>query len=149
MNRKTTVGSLILGAVALFPALAPAPQASDDGKLKALAEAKAAVARKIVEFYADARLAPPANRLEAQGVPVFDQVEIWSRRLLDSRLDATPVKAERVAILGEEVDRTKAIEARIKELAERESGFGKLDGFKAEFNRLDAEYRLLKEKAEK
>jgi hypothetical protein len=148
MKRKNVIISLIIGTIAIFPALAPAPRASDEAVLKKLAEAKVIVTRKIVDFYADVRLGPPGNRLEAQGIPSLDPVETWTRRLVDARLEGSNDRDERIKILDEEVSRTRAIEARLKELVERGPEFGKIDSLKAEFHRLDAEYRLLKEKSE-
>lgn len=150
---KTRRGShvaLALGSLAVFAALAPAPQevARDKaGQLKTLAEARASVARKIADFFADPRLAALEVRGEGRGVPGTDQVEVWTRRVVDAKLDAAPGRDERVAILQQDVERTKAIEARIKALADDAPGFAKLDSFKAEYYRLDAEYRLAKEKA--
>jgi hypothetical protein len=149
MKRKNAIISLIIGAIALFPALAPASRTSDEAMLRKLAEAKVVVTRKIVDFYADVRLAPPGNRLEAQVIPGLDPVETWTRRLVDARLEASNDRDERIKILDEEVARTRAIEARLKELVERGPGLGKIDSLKAEFHRLDADYRLLKEKSEK
>jgi hypothetical protein len=149
MKQSTFLGSLILGSFGLFASLAPAPQASDEaGALKALAERKASVARKIADFFADPRLAE-AGRNDVLSNPASEQLELWMRRSIDARHDASPGRNERLAILAEEVERTKAIEARIKTLIENERGPAKLDAFKAEFYRLDAEYRLAKEKAGK
>ena len=85
--------------------------------------------------------------MEGRGVPGADQVELWTRRAVEARLDAAPGREERVAILLEDVERTKAIEARIKAIADDLPGFSKLDSLKAEYYRLDAESRLAREKA--
>ena len=76
-----------------------------------------------------------------------DQVEFWTRRVVDARLEAATDRDQRIAILAEDFERTKAIEARMKESPTttpwRSSSSIR---FKAEFYRLDAEYRLAKEK---
>ena len=137
----------IFGPLAVVAALAPGPRAADDaGTPRILAEAKAGVARKIADFFADPRLASLETKGESRGVPGTDQVELWTRRSVDARLDAAPGRDERVAVLVEDVERTKAIEARINALADNTPGFGKLDAMKAEYNRLDAEYRLARER---
>ncbi len=139
---------LALGGIALIAALAPAPRApAEANTLKSLAEARANVARKVADYYADRRLAPPAGGPEQQVIAAGEQVELWTRRNVDARLDAATGRDERVAILAEDLQRTRAIEARLKELAEGDPAFSKIDAFKAEFYRLDAEYRLEREKA--
>ena len=148
MTRRTSRVGLALGSFALIAALAPAPQASDEaGDLRKLATARAEVGKKIADYYADPRLAAQEVRGEARGIPGAEQVELWTRRAVDARLDASPGRDDRIAILAEDFERTKAIEARIKALADNTPGFVKLDAFKAEYHRLDAEYRLAKEKA--
>jgi uncharacterized small protein (DUF1192 family) len=148
-TRRRSKVALALGSLALIVALAPAPQQVAQvkvGQLKELAEAKAAVARKIADFFADPRLAELEVKGISRGIPGADQVEVWTRRVVDSRLDAAPNLDARVAILQDDVDRTKAIEARLKAIAQDEPGMAKLDALKAEYYRLDAEYRLAKEK---
>lgn len=138
--------ALALGPLALVAALAPAPRGGDEAAMmKKLAEAKAAAAKKIADFFADPRLAS-FDIKEGRGVPGADQLEIWTRRAFDARLEAATGRDDRIAILNEDVERTRAIEARLRSLAEGESGFARLDLFKAEYFRLDAEYRLAKEK---
>jgi hypothetical protein len=112
--------------------------------LKSLAESKAGVAKKIADFYADPRFAAMEAK-DRRGIPGTDQVEFWTRRQVDARLDAAPGKAERIAILQQDADRTRAIEARINAIRENESGLI-IDALKAEYTRLDAEFRLAKEK---
>jgi hypothetical protein len=147
MTRRRIRQALGLGGLTLIVALAPSPQAADEaGKLRQLAESKAQVAKKIADFYADIRLAPQGGRPEREGIPGGDQVEIWMRRFVDSRLEAAARAQDRIAILTEDLDRLKAISARLKELAEASPEFVKLDALKAEFALLDAEYRLTKEK---
>ena len=142
--------ALALGSLTLIAALAPAPQAPDEaGSLKKLAVARAGVARNIADFFADPRLAAMESKGESRGVPGADQVEIWMRRSVDARLDAATGRDERVAVLSEDLERTRAIEARIKAIADVTPGLGKIDALKAEFHRLDAEYRLAREKAGK
>jgi predicted lipoprotein len=138
--------SVIIAAVALFPALAPAPPASSDAQLRKLADAKVAIALKVFDFFSDMRLGPPTRRSDP--LPGMEQAEYWASQLVEARLDAATDKKGRVAILTEEVERTKAVEARIRELAEKVEGYSKIEAMIAEYNRLDAEYRLLKEKAE-
>jgi hypothetical protein len=150
MNRNRSRIALVLGSLALIVALAPAPQElvqAKVGQLKDLANAKAAVARKIADFFADPRLAAMDVKGDGRGIPGTDQVELWTRRVVDAKLDAAPDRDQRIAILTEDVERTKAIEARLKAIADDVPGFAKLDSFKAEYYRLDAEYRLAKEKA--
>jgi len=149
MKRHRSQVALALGSLALIAALAPAaPQAPDEaGKLRALADSKARVAKKIADFYADLRLAPQGGRPEREVIVGGEQVEAWMRRFVDARLDAVSRPEERIAILSEDLERIRAIEARLKELADASPEFAKLDMLKAEFYRLDAEYRLAKEKA--
>jgi hypothetical protein len=148
MARRSSQVSLALGSLALIAALAPAPQGpAGAGPLKELAEARAKVARTIADFYADPRLAAQDNKGPLPGLPAADSVELWMRRNVDARLDSAPGRDDRIAILAEDVERTKAIEARIKAIVENTPGLAKIDTFKAEYYRLDAEYRLAKEKA--
>ena len=148
MTRRRSQVALAVGSLALLAALAPAPQASDEAvTLKVLAEARAKLARTIADYYADPRLAVQDVKGVVQGLPGSDQVEFWVRRSVDARLDAAPGRDGRVAILAEELERTKAIEARIKAIVENTPGLAKLDSFKAEYYRVDAEYRLAREKA--
>ena len=72
---------------------------------------------------------------------------MWTRRGVDARLDAATNRDDRVAILQEDVERTRAIEARIKAIADQVPGFARIDAFKAEYYKVDAEYRLAREKA--
>jgi hypothetical protein len=157
MSGHRSIVSLALGSLALIAALAPAPQqqvkvpqAEDLTKamaIAALAEAKAVVARKIADFFADPRLVELEGKGIIRGIPGADQVEIWTRRVVDAKLDAALNVEARIAILQEDLGRTKAIEARLKAIADAEPGMAKLDSLKAEYYRLDAEYRLAKEKA--
>jgi len=148
MPRTRSQVALVLGLLCLTSALAPAPQAGDEtSALKKLAEARAAVARKIADFFADPRLAALDGKAEGRGIPGADQVEIWTRRVVDARLDAATDRDQRIAILTEDLERTKAIETRLKAIADEVPGFTKLDSIKAEYYRLDAEFRLAKEKA--
>ena len=149
MTRRRPQVALALGGLALIAALAPSPRSPDEaGDLRKLAEAKAEIGKKIADFLADFRLAPGAGFIQGHGLNMLnEQVEDWNRRVVDARLDAASGKDERVVILTDDVRRSKAIEARIKQLADQEGGPAKIDGFKAEFYRLDAEYRLAKEKA--
>ena len=148
MTRRSSQVALALGSLALFAALAPAPQASGEaGTLKAMAEARAKLARTIADYYADPRLATQDAKGLVPGLPGAEPVEFWMRRSVDARLDATPGRDERVAILAEELERTRAIEARIKAIMENTPGLAKIDSFKAEYYRIDAEYRLAREKA--
>jgi hypothetical protein len=144
MHRNLALGLI---SFALVAALAPGPRAADDAQaMKTLAETKAALARKIADFFADPRLAAVEKNGEERGIPGTDNVEAWTRRYIDARLDAASGKDDRIKILQEDVDRTRAIEARIKALADDAPGFGKLDALKAEYYRVDAEYRLAREK---
>ena len=148
MTRRGSQVALALGSLAVIAALAPGPQASGEAAtLKALAESRAKVARTIADFYADPRLAAQEGKSPLQGLPGGDQVESWMRRVVDARLDATPGRDERIAILSEDLERTRAIEARIKAIVENTPGLAKIDSLKAEYYRIDAEYRLAKEKA--
>jgi hypothetical protein len=144
---------LILGSIALIAALAPAPQAPAD-HLKELAAEKARIAKQVADFYEDIRLAPDGGRPPAP-LPGQDAVETWTRLAVDARLDASASKQERIAILTEDLERTKAIEARLKDMADAEAvarvaalnRLVRIDAMKARYFRLDAEYRLEKEKA--
>jgi hypothetical protein len=156
MSGHRSIVSLALGSLALIAALAPAPQQQVKvGQIKELAEAmalaklseaKAAVARKIADFFADPRLVAMETKGDGRGIPGTDQVEFWTRRVVDAKLDAALNIDGRIAVLQEDFDRTKAIEARLKAISEAEPGMVKLDSLKAEYYRLDAEYRLAKEK---
>jgi hypothetical protein len=150
MTRPKSQVALALGWLALIAALAPSPRTADEaGTLKALAESRAKVARQIADFYADPRLAALDGKVDSRGIPGMDAVEVWTRKFVEARLDASTGPDDRISILLEDLERTKAIEARLKALAENTPGFSKLDTIKAEFHRLDAEYRLAKEKAGK
>jgi hypothetical protein len=149
MTRRGSQVALALGLFGLIAALAPAPRQAPTGpgSLKELAEAKAKVARSIAEFYADPRLAAQDAKGPLPGLPAVDSVEFWMRRSVDASLDAATSRDDRIAILTQDLERTKAIEARLKAIVENTPGLAKIDTFKAEYYRLDAEYRLAKEKA--
>jgi hypothetical protein len=144
--RRSNV-ALALGPLALVAGLAPSPRAADEAAtLKNLAVARAAVARKVADFFADPRLAAMDAKGENRAMPGADQVEVWTRRVVEARLDAATNRDERVAILTQDLERTRAIETRLKAIAEDEPGLAKLDALKGEYYRLDAEYRLASEK---
>jgi hypothetical protein len=147
MKRPVLI-TLVLGSLSLATSLAPAPRADDAeaATIKALAGQKAAVSRKIADFYADPRLAGLDPKGDSPSLAGMEQVEVWMRRSVDARLEAAGNQDERLAILQEDLERTRAIESRIKAVAEGTPGMAKIDSFKAEYYRLDSEQRLAREK---
>jgi hypothetical protein len=149
MNRIGKRASLALGSLALIAALAPAPQAPVEvGEVKALAEARVKVGRKILDYYKELLLAPPAGKDGPTIIEKADQIQNWSRLVADARLDTADRREERIAILSEEVTRARDFEKELKALVPGEpSGPLRFMADKAEFFRLEIETRLAKEKA--
>ena len=117
-RRSSRIGQTI-GLITVFAALAPAPRAVDGGPtLRELAASRAEVSRKIIDFYVDLRLVPPngAGKSPTELFPDGELVETWARRNVDARLDAAERPEDRIAILKSDLDRTLAIEAKVKEL---------------------------------
>lgn len=158
MTRNRPRVTLFLGSLATLAALAPAPRAADEPEtLRALALAKVAMAKKIADFYAEPRSVLVDRQLNAPGRPTLpdevrasiqlqDEIEVWAKKTVDAKIEVSASRDERIAILAEDLNRTRANEKRLKDLAENMAEFTKLVVFKAEFYRLEAEYRLAMEK---
>jgi len=149
MNRTGKRLSMAFGSLALIAALAPAPLAPDDaGDLKALAQAKVKLAREILAQYRAYLVAPPGEKGIPATLDVAEQIRSWTRQLADARLEAAETKAERLAILAEEVASAKEFLTLVKELVGGgAAGMDKISYRKADYARLEAEVRLAREKA--
>jgi hypothetical protein len=155
MRRPQLPLALCLGSLALIAALAPAPQEIVKvrvgvGKLKDLAESRAKVCERMLDYYRESLKAPPAP-----GDPVsspaeryaagYEPIQLWSSRLVEARLDAALDLDARVAILASEVERINKFATELKEIAKNEPEW-RVVSDRVEFYRLEAEYRLVKEK---
>jgi hypothetical protein len=141
--------SAAIGSLALLAALAPAPRSPEGvDDWKSLSRVKVKVAREILAQYREYLVAPPGEKGVPAMLEVAEQIQSWSRQLVDARLDAAADKAERLTILGEEVASAREFEKVVKELVGGgAAGLDQLSARKAEFARLDAEVRLAREKA--
>jgi hypothetical protein len=152
ITQRISPSALALGALALIAALAPAPQAPEKvGPLRELAEARAKVCERMLDFYRESLKAPVprggvAQEPQERYAAGYEPIELWSRRLVDAKLDAAKGPGDRVAILAAEVERIKKFAADVKGVAAAEPEW-KIVADKVEFYLLDAEYRLEKEKA--
>jgi hypothetical protein len=154
MKRKYAIGWVLLSSVALFPALAPSPQEAvrpKVGELKDLADARAKVCEKMLDFYRESLKAPPAPK-DSEKNPAqryaegYEPIQLWSKRLVDARLDGAADQAARLKILTEEVDRIKKYEEDIRALVPGDPTW-QIAVNQTDYYRLEAEFRLAKEKA--
>ena len=154
MKPKRIVGYGLLGAITLFPALAPAPRQAEApkvGELKSLADARAKVCEKMLDYYRESLNAPPAPGDVARSdsdryAAGYEPLQLWSSRLLDARLDGSANLDGRIKVLTDEVARIKKFEGDIQAMAQGDRGW-RLVANRVEFYRLEAEYRLAKEKS--
>ncbi len=146
-NRREALAGL--GLFAAVSALGAAPADPISSTLKAQGEAKLKAAREILDYCREALIAPPQGGARGEtSSDVVDDIERWSRVVVETRLELAANRDERLAILGEEVKRSGAFADEIRELIKGESsGLSKLSLAKADFYRLDAEIRLASEKA--
>ncbi len=154
-ERRNRQASAIFGLLALASSLAPAPQApaTPPREPKVIAESKAEVCRRMVDYYRATLQAPPRGGVEPLSpadryAAGYEPIELWSRRLADARLDATADPAGRAAILQAEVDRIGKFSGDVQQMA-RDAPEWKFVADRLEYYRLDAEYRLAMEKAGK
>jgi hypothetical protein len=153
MTHRVSRVALTLGLLSLIAALAPAPQevAKDKvGPLKELAEARAKVCERMLDYYRESLKAPPApgNAVQSPGdryAAGYEPIELWSRRLIDAKIDAAADLDARIVILASEVERINKFASELKEIAKNEPEW-KVVSDRVEFYRLEAEYRLAKEK---
>ncbi len=144
--------TLALGTFALMAALAPAPQDSPKAKaggLKELAEARAKVCQRMVDYYREALLnAPPKPNRDPDDLyeSSYQPIEIWSRRLVEAKLDAAAGPEERIAVLAAELGRLKKIDGEIRPVADQNPSL-KILADQLEFIRLEVEFRHAKEMA--
>jgi hypothetical protein len=153
MKRPRLKIALALGSLALLAALAPAPQevakvTVNVGQLKELAEARAKVCQRMVDYYRDTLKAPPKPNRDPDDwyAASYEPIEIWSRRLLDARLDSAASPDERITLLAAEVERIAKFAGEIRGIAEANPGL-KVIADQVDFMRLEVEFRLAKEKA--
>ena len=115
-----------------------------------MAEARVKVCERMLDYYRESMKAPPAPGDPVQ-VPAdryaagYEPIQLWSRRLVDAKLDAAADLEGRLGILAAEVDRIKTFEVGVKEMAKNEPEW-KVVADRIEFYRLEAEFRLAKEK---
>jgi len=153
-ERRTRHATAIIGLLALASSLAPAPQAPTDPARdpRAISREKAAICRRMVDYYRESIKAPPRNvdPLGPAGryAADYEPIELWSRRLADAGLEAAADAGERAAILQGEVDRIGKFSGEIAEMG-RDSPEWKVVADRVGYYRLDAEYRLAREKAGK
>ncbi len=143
------LGGLLVGS-ALAPASPTLPQPRQEvaAAIRESAQAKVKAATEILAMCREFLIAPPGERGTPAPLEVAEQIQYWSRQLTEARLEAAENKDERIKILTEAFDRAKGFEAEVKDLAANEaSGLTKLTGAKATYYRVDAEGRLIREKA--
>jgi hypothetical protein len=143
--------ALILGSLALIAALAPAPQEAAKvqvDRLKELAEARATVCRRMVDYYRESLKGPPKPNRDPDDwyAASYEPIELWTRRLVEARLDAAAGPDERIAILASEVERIDKFSGEIRAIADANPSL-KVIADQVDFGRLEIEFRLTKEKA--
>jgi hypothetical protein len=147
MKFRSRDGWLLVACLAVTTALAPAPQQPDPA-VKALAQAKLDIARRILDQCKEWLVAPPGTKEIPAPLEAAEEIQYWVRQVADARLDLAENRAQRLAILEEEVKQAKIFESEVKDLAAGEaSGLTKVAAAKAEFARVDTELRLAREKA--
>ncbi len=105
----------------------------------------------MLDYYRESLKAPPAPGDPARSpaeryAAGYEPIELWSRRLVDARLDGAATADERIAVLNAEVERIAKFSTEISGIARNEPEW-RVVADRTEFYRLDAEYRLAKEKA--
>ncbi len=121
---------------------------ANDDAIREAAQAKVKAATEILAMCREFLVAPPGERGAPPPLEAAEQIQFWSRQLTEARLEAARDKDERLQILTEAFDRAKGFDSEVKDLAANEaSGLTKLSAAKATYYRVDAEVRLLKEKA--
>ncbi len=153
---KHRLGWLLLVVIAILPALAPAPQQLVQpkvGELKDLADARVKICEKMLDYYRESLKAPPAPGDPAKSpaeryAAGYEPIQLWTRRLIDAKLDGAADLTGRSRILNDEIDRLKKIEAELNKIAEAEPEW-KILVDSMTFDRLEVEYRLAKEKAKR
>ncbi len=151
--QRTLLVGVFLGGLALFPALAPAPQElarPKVGELKDLADQRVKVCERMLDYYRESQKAPPApgDQLSdsARYAAGYEPIQLWSDRLLDARLDGSADRKGRIKVLAAEVDRLKKLEAEILAVAANQAEWV-IAARRIEFYRLQAEFRLARERS--
>jgi hypothetical protein len=153
MNRQTRINSMILAAIALITSLAPAPQQvapTQVGELKTLADARVKICDKMLDYYRESLKGPPApgdplNPAQRYAAG-YEPIQVWSKRRVDAQLDGAADHEGRVKVLSDEVDRIQKFAGELRSIAQGQPEWQVVSDT-AEFYRLEAEYRLSKEKA--
>lgn len=147
---------VLLGALAVLPALAPSPQIlvkPKVGEIKRLADERAKLAERMLDYYRESLKAPPApgdpiQNPAARYAAGYEPIRVWSRHLLDARLDGAANAEGRIRILATEIERIEKFEKGIQEMAKNNPEWRVVaDG--VAFNRLEIESRLAKEKEDR
>lgn len=130
--------SLLLGVITVGLSFAPAPPQEQPPGLASLADARYKAAIKQYDetwtYYQQARIDSY-------------QVYVWSRILLDCRLDMLRQPPERIAAFQEHLARMKKLEALVKKV--RRLGFGRsYDVGASQYYRLEGEYWLARQTAQ-
>ncbi|WP_435010687.1 hypothetical protein P12x_001966 [Tundrisphaera lichenicola] len=151
MSRIIHDRSLWLGSLALIAALAPAAPTLDPADdVKELAKARVKVAQEILKQYREYLLAPAGEKGIPAPLVVAEEIQGWTRKVFEARLEAASDAAERLGILAEEVKAAVDFEDQVKALVGgNPTGLDRMSVSKAEFIRLEAESRLAREKAGK
>jgi hypothetical protein len=105
----------------------------------------------MLDFYRESLKAPPAPGDPVKGpaeryMAGYEPIQVWSKRLLEARLDGSADVEGRVRVLTEEVERMKKFEVELPRFAQGEPEW-RIVIDSAAFYRLEVEYRLAKEKA--
>ena len=116
------------------------------------------VAHRVVEALWDRLLAPPANinnpvafgNAYPDPLTPYEEIFDWMRRESDAKLDQATTRAQRVAILTQDlVSKERFIQIYFRRLDSPSSQFNQFDVDRVEFRRLEAEERLAREMAAK
>ena len=115
-----------------------------------LAKARLDLARRVYRLTVGQVTAPPTAPDATHSMSnTLEQVALWSRRWMEAERDLARDKAGRSAALTAHIQRLKEHEKFCEELIRgSSSGLSQLFLESFRYNRLEAEYRLAKEKAE-
>ena len=129
---------LLIVCLVGFVGATNAAGASPEDHVKERAKARLEVARQ--------GLALAVRGLEGEGAEDYDDIWVWSKRVLKAELALSTTKAERIAALEAHLKRA----VKLERIAMREfdrGGFTRLSVIEAKYRRSDIETRLAEEKA--
>src|SRR3954447_14825411 len=104
----------LLAGLSSAPAVADAP-----AELKALAEARLKIARRMFDAVEESYKNPPKALEEEQRLITerVDRLVLWSGRWMEAQLETSGNKGDRVAAVKAQIQRLKTYEERYREIA--------------------------------